>query len=362
MINSIYNKDMGPFGILGGTGDLGSSFINFLSLYNHEIYVLIRPESIKKISVRINTIHNNVKLLFGDIFNISIINDIIIKCKTIINFAGLCGLKYKKEQYIDILIINGFMQGVFQQCLQKSSRTNVLFVYPSTQRIYYINKNKLILDWIKKSVCEFENNIDDIISSESINAAMHNFVSRLVKINEIPSNVNIYELSKLLGEQFINKMSRYSNVRISSVYGWGCWPRGKIQRIIYSLQNKLLIEEKHDKRDYIYSTDLSKILFNIVIASEHTKSEFHVVDAVSGQIVDSNDVITKISKIMQCSAGTIFINGNDDDTFLSDNAVGNHFSGNTFTDFDDGLKKTVEYYKHHFIVNEESVYLQNAII
>lgn len=163
-----------------------------------------------------------------------------------------------------------------------------------------------------------------------------------------------YGLSKKIGEDLVKFYSKRNNLtgfilRITNLYGPGCKPfyNSALTTFIYQAIHKEDITVNGDGsqiRDYLYVSDATDAIIQCI--KKQTK-DIETLDICSGKKYSLNDIIFKLKKY----AKDIKIRYNTDyisekwNFALSCEKAKKHLGWEARTSFDEGLEKTVNYYR-----------------
>ncbi|KAF3911017.1 hypothetical protein AA313_de0202557 [Arthrobotrys entomopaga] len=171
--------------------------------------------------------------------------------------------------------------------------------------------------------------------------------ARVLDSHPLPASVNVYEMSKLLGEFFVSQLPRYSLMRISSAYG-PAYTRGFVSRAIYPNKTGAGNVQTAEKRDFIYADDLNELLWKAAAHASQDDGTNTIFDAASGESIDLREVwamvraMTGDHAIMNFRdstsvAGQVMVELKPDPTFAR------RLLGKTLTPFHVGLRKTIDH-------------------
>lgn len=289
------------FVILGTSGDIGNSFINFLTEKgNIDVNAYIREGSIYKLSLNKkelkNSKHNFIEI--KTIFDKKTILNIMNTGDSIFNFIGMVSLNYQIPVYPEVLLVNSIFPGL----LNKLNTRNIPIIYISTQRIAGILNNPKMKKWL---------NIANNFISELINKENYKYEFLLKKCNiffhkhKLPQGINIYEATKLLGEKIMNNNGII--LRVSSVYGPHCSNRRTVGRMIFHRIIGQEHNEKEEIRDYIFNKDLCEVLYKIANTNNYI-NEY----CASGETMSKAEIAKLINEFTNKSSGKLTINTSED--------------------------------------------------
>lgn len=331
------NSETDHITILGPTGDLGSQLANYLIEKQKRILLVFRKGHLEKLKSRIR-LNNKVQILEVDtLFDFNLLNKIIRTSKFIFNLTGLVSLSSSENVYPHILIINGFFPGLL---VRYGNKLHTPIVYASTQRMKIVNKRRDIKRWISKAIREFNNFIDGIDIETNFEDAALVFARKFLLNHPIPSNINIYELSKALGETMLRQSNNSIILRISSCYGLGCSTRRTVGRLIFSRLFGQEATEKEEIRDFLYIQDLNEIFKKM---TDFRPGKPYIRYCCSGTNTSKSYIITKILEKTPNENGVLKISDyNNAEIFKpSGRWLKNTLERNP-AQLDEGLAKTVK--------------------
>lgn len=176
------------------------------------------------------------------------------------------------------------------------------------------------------------------------------------KEEQMVSPPSLYAVSKLAAEQTVRLYSNLYNFsaivfRIGTMYGPLDFPSRFIPSIIIkALQNKPIpIATGKKKRDYIYVEDAAKALF--ISIEKNLEEPFTVLNLGGGESYSLLTVIKKIISICRSKSQIQFNAMSErlleaDEWLLDNNKVKEILQWNPETAIDEGLLKTIDYYKN----------------
>ncbi|KAM0744884.1 hypothetical protein ACQRIT_000268 [Beauveria bassiana] len=138
---------------------------------------------------------------------------------------------------------------------------------------------------IRNAKSAFERCCASCLAAANVLAALELFSQTLLALCPVPQGVHVYELSKLLGENFVADMPRGVSLRISGIYGPG-FTGGFVHRALSpKSQHSVEAAAAAEKRDLIFVDDLIDILLKMIASpvDESARREF---DVASGESVD----------------------------------------------------------------------------
>lgn len=297
--------------ITGANGYIGSNLINFLAHNNNNrIYAFVKDSScdIKKI------LHNNVKVFYCDLADISNFDETLIDIKIDVfyNFAWF-GVSTKFKNDFDIQVLN------------------ILYSYNCINLCEKINCKKYIGIG---SVSEFA------------------YANGKITGNETPMPSDFYSAAKISARYFCNLFAKQNNIDfnyvfISSVYGPG---RDDGNLITYTIKALLRHETPSYTKleqvwDYIYIDDLINALYLIGIYGVNYKL-YVVGNGKSIILKDAVDIIkNKINQSAVLNIGALPYKTDKIDNCevdISDLIKDTGFT--PFVTFEEGISKTISYF------------------
>lgn len=285
--------------IFGSTGDLGSQFADYLIKKNLPVQLVVRKGSFKKMKSRIKSYNRATILEVDSVLDINLLKRILRSSRIVFNFAGLVSLSFAENVLPNVLLINSLFPEVLSK-INKYSRVPI--IYASTQRVEVISQRSDVKLWMLKIIDAINNYLGKHWYKKNFEVCSLAFIRKLVSANKTPSGVNIYELSKALGEK-----ATYCNVnsiilRISSCYGPGCSPRRTVGRLIFAKLLGVSISEKEETRDYVFAKDLCEIFSKIIFLKLDGAC---IYDCCSGFNCSKSILIKEINKNISKSEGKL---------------------------------------------------------
>ena len=274
--------------IFGPTGDLGSQLANYLIEKKKQILLVFRKGNLEKLkrSVKLN---NSVQILeVSTLFDESLLDKILKSSKIVFNLAGLVSLSFSEKVYPHILLINGFFPGLL---VRLNQTTQVPIVYASTQRIKILIQRQDVKHWILSAMKAFNNYIGMTNIKTDFEDDALAFTKNFLSSHPIPSDINIYELSKALGEAMLRRNNNSIILRISSCYCPKCSVRRTVGRLIFSRFSGQGAVEKEEVRDFVYVQDLNEIFEKLINISSN---KLYLRYCCSGINVSKSYIIRKI--------------------------------------------------------------------
>lgn len=327
-----------PITILGATGDLGSQLANHLTRTGNNVHVVTRIGTLTKLQRRVR-LGNETKISqVRTLFDRQIIHDILHNSRIVFNLVGLVSLSFAPKVFPNVLLINGFFPGVLAYL---NRRYKVRIVYASTQRLYAVSKNKTLRLWTEQVAKEFYLRIKSILKNKEIETALLRLSSTVLQEYPLPSGVNIYDASKILGELFLKDNRQSIILRVSSCYGPGCSLRRTVGRLILARFLGNTRSEKQETRDYIFCDDLNTVFEKIITL--HAKRPL-VKYCSSGTSVSKMYIFRQIKKYTPDKTGGLrVIKVKEKETFYPPALWFSKILGTHPMSMSNGIQKTVEY-------------------
>lgn len=193
------------YSVLGASGDIGISFLKYLSLKPISVKAYARSFSTSKIPIDVCN-HLNINICEIDtIFSKKTIENIFHDSDGVFNFIGMVSLNFSPELYPNIILTNSVLPGL----LRLHNKKNIPIQYISTQRVQNLITNPIPCEWLEQAQGFLEQLIEQPISSSKYIEA----ISSYLKLNPIPNQMNIYEISKYLGEPVGKLLTNIENIK-----------------------------------------------------------------------------------------------------------------------------------------------------
>ena len=306
--------------VTGGLGFIGSNFILKLLNETNEFDIInVDAELYGANQKNLDSIKNHKKYEFvkGNITNKRLMEELISKCDAVVNFAA--------ESFVDRSISNA---DPFLVSNIRGAFTILDIITKQKKRMIQIST-------------------DEVFGSLSIGTA-----DEQTKFN--PSSP--YAATKAAAELLINSFSVTYNpdvviTRCTNNYG----PRQFPEKLI----PKTIILAKQGKNIPIYGN--GKNLRDWIFVEEHCDAVYEILmNGKSGQTynisanneINNLEIVNKILEIMGKSSDLIeFVEdrpGHDQRYSLDSSKIKNEFGWSTKINFEDGLRKTIEWYEQNF--------------
>jgi nucleoside-diphosphate-sugar epimerase len=337
--------------VLGATGDLGMAIV--FALKDVGVTALLRDDSSHKFIYRYGREPAMNRMLVANYYSKDLIEHLTDSYGIIINMSGMVSLNYDISLYPNILLLNSIFPSLVCEDIKKKGKDTIVF-YPSTQRISN-TFNTDCQEWIDLAVKFYDSIRPIFLQDDNFESTIIDKLSQFLVENPIPRSVNVYELSKALGE---NLVSRYKNtiiLRISSCYGPGCSLRRSVGRMIYSALNNESSAERQEIRDYMYIDDFTSIIKNLL----NNKTSSIVEYCVSGSCLRKDQVVSQISRSLldnkKCSIS--IKNDKKNEKFFADNTWSRSQLKRDFTSPKEGIQKTITYLNNNYFMNTKESYI-----
>lgn len=293
--------------ILGSTGDLGSVLSSYLIEKRYPIHIIVRKGTLEKLKNRVTLIKTVSIKEVETLFDQKLLEDTLTASPIIFDLAGLVSLSFSPKVFPSVLSINGFFPGILA-FLNKNTKRRI--IYASTQRLQATAKRKDLKLWVTQAVNEFNILIPHIISQDNLEKIILPYSENFLIKHPIPKGLNIYDVSKALGEEFLKTNQESFILRVSSCYGPNCSLRRTVGRLIFTrfLGNSRV--EKQEKRDYIFNSDLSNIFEKCLTLP--LKNHYEINYVCSGKSVSKEYIYSKIVKYTRDKKGGLKIATNSE--------------------------------------------------
>ncbi|MEK7516944.1 MAG: hypothetical protein AAB583_00170 [Patescibacteria group bacterium] len=323
--------------ILGSTGELGSQAANYLIKNQKYVLLVFRKGYLGKLkrSVKLNAYAQILGV--STLFNKKLLNRIQHSSKIIFNLAGLVSLSFSEKVYPHVLLINGFFPGLLVQSKRKLSAP---IVYASTQRMKILTQKHHIKWWISEAIREFNTFINKTNIKTNLEDDILAFTKKFLLNHPVPSDTNIYELSKALGEAMLQQSNNSIILSISSCYGPGCSIRRTVGRLIFSRLLGQEATEKEEVRDFLYIEDLNEIFKKLI---NFSPGKPYIRYCCSGTNTSKSYIITKITEKTPNESGVLKTLGSNDIEIFKPSGrwLKNTLKRNPIR-LNDGLAKTIK--------------------
>ncbi len=332
--------------ILGPTGDLGSHFANYLIQEQQKLLVVFRKGQLEKLKKRVRQSDKTVSIETATLFNQNLLYEVFKSSKIVFNFAGLVSLSFSEIAYPHIILINGFFPGLL---VHFNKKYNVPIVYASTQRVNNMSKRQDIRQWVSSAINAFDGFIENDRIDSDLEGELLAFTKRFLSNHLIPSPVNIYDLSKVLGEEMLKRSNNSIILRVSSCYGPGCSIRRTVGRLIFSRLLGQTITENEEVRDFIYIQDLSEILGKL---AKQSSNKLLIKNCCSGKNVSKSSIIRSIVERTPNEKGVLkILKVKNTETFKPSGGWFKKTLRRNPTPLSDGLTKTINSVKNLYFLN-----------
>jgi nucleoside-diphosphate-sugar epimerase len=244
--------------IIGASGDIGSNLANYLVRNGVKVICSVRPASLHRFKARVNYVGSLMRVFVGDMLDSDNLRKTIWDADIIYNMAGVVTLGARPEEFARVIAVNGFAQGVITHWIQQAGKgEEVKVVYPSSQRVHLALAHASVDTWVQEAVEAFSTHRDALVDKQDISTALGTFAAQFLVVHPLPTQCNVYEISKRLGEHLVSWLPQHCLMRISGVYGPG-FTRGFIARAVHPQPEGNF--EAAEKRDFVYIDDLNDLL------------------------------------------------------------------------------------------------------
>ncbi|MDD2870853.1 MAG: NAD-dependent epimerase/dehydratase family protein [Candidatus Gracilibacteria bacterium] len=170
----------------------------------------------------------------------------------------------------------------------------------------------------------------------------------------LPNGINYYVISKKQFLEYGRKISiennlNFVNIKLEHIYG----PGDDKSKFIGMIINKILNNENfidltlgEQKRDFIYIDDVINMLIIIIINNKN--NGFKEYEVGTGNTIEIKELVKKIKKILKSNIKLNFgkLEYRKGEQMLSCAKLDKIFKDFKFTNIDNGLIKTIEYFKN----------------
>ncbi|MBU4313066.1 MAG: ROK family protein, partial [Candidatus Omnitrophica bacterium] len=258
-------------GITGGSGSIGSQFIKWL-LNRRDAYidVLVRrldERSRKRISIS----DSRVTARQASLLDISALEQLVINNDVIFHLAAWS--KSGTDVSMEEALLTNCMSTAFLAQLVKKYDKRLVFTSStaayrlSEKRMGNLKEDELVLPenvehFVIKAVEEFRQYAEKAVTEAMIDQdEITLFIQRFLRHNPIPKDVDLYGLTKIIGERLVLWHKDSISFRLADVYGPGDDTGRRIPSIFSSiLQSKSQFQLKDDAKQFIYIDDVLKVL------------------------------------------------------------------------------------------------------
>lgn len=331
--------------ITGITGDIGSGLTRYLLNKDCVVTGLVRRETVKKDQWYFDSKNEKFSYHEGDIFSKSSLEEMLNNNDVIYHLAAAVGQDISEDKEPEVLAVNAFGTALLAWLAKKSCRAPTI-VYSSSQRVYGIENKPEVARWIDNVSDEFYREGESIcaLSDEELREEMKIFCRDILIKFPLPENVSIYDISKLLGEKFLEGIPNVVITRISNVYGPGDHSNRLVHRLVKNRFNGGTIKEKNEKRDYIYEDDVNKILYELG-RKEPLSSD--IVDIASGAMVSLSDFWEVIERFTPEKTGRVEFISSDLVSARQNKSFSETLLGRTLTGIETGLRNVIDEFKYN---------------
>ena len=322
--------------IIGASGDIGSQLAGNLVHNGVRVICSVRPASLHSFKERASPIDPRMRILTGDVLDLANLRVIIQEADVLYNMAGVVTLSSKPDEFARVIAINGFSQGIITYLIQQMGRDrDVKVVYPSSQRVHLTSANASVDAWVQNAAQAYSACQDALVGEQDISTALEQFAEQFIASRPLPAGLNVYDISKRLGEHFVSLLPRHLSVRISGVYG-PSFTRGFIHRAVNPKPEGNI--EASEIRDFIYIDDLNEILLK---SAQIQPADSDVFDGASGESTDLQEVWRMVRELIDDRATVVFKDHMARKELNLDPTFARRLLGRDFTPIRLGLRKTI---------------------
>ena len=322
--------------ITGITGDIGGSFAQSILNLGGHVKALVRDESILKAQNTFLLDSRRVDYVQGDLLDVDAL-DMLVKSSDLVYHLGAMIGQDLAAKSVEVLMTNGLGTALLTDAvIRAQNKTKVIF--GSSQRVCNLlvrEDIKPVLDHAYKQIKSLLKNMHGLGQSKFYEEGRSICESILV---DLPADVNVYDVSKLLGELFIRDLENFKIVRISNAYGPDYHNPRLINRLVKARLQNIEISEVNEVRDFIYSEDLNSILLRLGTA-ENIPDTF---DLASGTQSTMSEVTSLIKFNTADSSSEMLYSNQKTYTPVQDSRHARELLGRNFTDIAVGIRNTVD--------------------
>lgn len=334
----LLNLSNATIGITGATGDIGHSFINMVRNRGGSIVALVRSESMGRGADLIGKGEENLSYVEGDLFDRDALVRLVQSTDVVYHLGAVVGqnLSCQKE---NVFAVNAISTALLTNVINGQD-PNKRIVYASSQRIYAIREREDVNAFLRIAygrVRTFVANTEGLSTGKIQEEALA--LSKEL-ISQIPQDMNIYDVTKLLGEMFIADLPNHVIARISNAYGPDYRNPRLINRLVSAIADNRSINEVNETRDFIYQDDLNQVL--LALANGEVLPQ--EIDIASGLPVSTGQIKDSLTKTLPRAGSLINIAGDVYYTANQNSTYSEKLLGRKFTDIETGLRNVVDSY------------------
>ncbi len=332
------NLSNATIGITGATGDIGHSFINMVRNRGGNVLALVRPESLERAAALMGEGEENLSYVDGDLLDRDALVRLVQSTDVVYHLGAVVGqnLSDRKE---NVFAINAISTALLTNVIN-SQNPNKRIVYASSQRIYAIREREDVNAFLRIAygrVRAFVVNTEGLSTGEIQEKALA--LSKEL-VSQIPQDVNIYDVTKLLGEMFVADLPNHVIARVSNAYGPDYQNPRLINRLINAIVDGRSVTEANETRDFIYQDDLNQVL----LALANGEALPREIDVASGLPVSMGRVKDALTKMVPHAGSLLNIAGDVLPAANQNSTYAEKLLGRKFTDIETGLRNVVDSY------------------
>ena len=204
--------------INGASADIGSQLAD--SVVHDGVLVICSIRSAALHTFRTQAINTEPRIreCIRDLLDLANQRIVICEADILYNMAGVVIISTRPDKFAKIIAVNGFAQGIITQLIQQIKKVqDITVVYPSSQRVHLSSANAFVDKWVQEAGESFFARKDALVAEKDIYTALKKFAEQFIAGYPLPNGLNVYEISKRLGEHLMSSFPRHSLLRASSV-------------------------------------------------------------------------------------------------------------------------------------------------
>ena len=333
--------------VTGATGDIGGALTRYLLSRECTVTALTRNLAGLEPIEKFNSKKDGLTGIEGTVFSRTLIEKMVSENDTIYHMAAIVGqdIKGEKDEQ-EVLAVNAFGTALLAWVIEKSA-TKPSVVYASSQRVYAVEERADVDEWINNVIRKFLEVRDSVFtgSAVKVESSVMSFLEETIKEYPVPEDTDIYDLSKLLGERFLENTPNVVFARISNVYGPGCASGRLIQRLVEARMTGQTVRVPDEKRDYIYENDAAKLLYELG-GKWDLDYDSRVVDVATGKKISTRKVWDAITGHTPDKTGTLELYETTKTSADQDGEGSLKLLGRSFCQIETGLRNVIDEYRY----------------
>ncbi|RKY42034.1 MAG: hypothetical protein DRP81_07915, partial [Candidatus Omnitrophota bacterium] len=359
-------------GITGGTGSIGSQFIKWL-LKRRGSYIDVLVRSLNdRARIRLPLSDFRIRVKQADLLDIEELEKFVIDNDIIFHLAAWSksGVDISIEE---ALLVNCISTAFLTQLANKYNKrlvfTSSVVVYRLSQnREGALKENSLILpdnieSFVTRAVEEFGLYVEEVLNKGRINRdEAISFIQNFLRKNPLPQNVDLYGLTKIIGERIVLKYDNSICFRLADVYGPGDETKRIIPTIFKSvLQDMKECQVKDDAKQFIYIDDVLEVL-ELAIEVK-LEEESRIINVPGSKLIRTVEIAEIIKRLANSNIKIVPIPSQSPTIEMDSALLREKFGIIPTTSFDEGIKKTYKWWIEQIasLQKEPTHYLQILI-